>query len=149
MSFSIHDAVIENNFDMVQRLLKNGADVNTKNKYGDTALMNACENKDLDIIRYLCENMKSHVWCSESREKFYKYNSIEIIKYLYENKHIPKFNFYEINIVMKHGHFELAKYMMNTRKLIDDNMIDQYIQLYQILSDNKCNIMLNTLYDSN
>ena len=45
-----------NDVDILKILLKIGIDVNTRDKYGETALMRAAHCKDLDIVKVLIEN---------------------------------------------------------------------------------------------
>lgn len=53
---SLHNAVIERNFDAVKILLLDGANPNNKNKDGNTALHLAAENGDLELVKWLVAN---------------------------------------------------------------------------------------------
>ena len=54
----LHYAVIadKNQYELVQLLLKNGADVNAKTKYGDTPLSRAAHRHEIDVARLLLRN---------------------------------------------------------------------------------------------
>jgi len=38
--------------DLVEYLVKHGADINKRNKYGNTPLFNACESGNKDLVEY-------------------------------------------------------------------------------------------------
>ena len=52
---NLHRSVLKNNIKFVEYFLKNGLDVNKKNKNGDTALHFAFKIKNYDIIQLLLE----------------------------------------------------------------------------------------------
>lgn len=52
------NACLENNFDLANTLLSYGADINTK-LFGKNLLFIACEQRNLDLLKYLClKNIK-------------------------------------------------------------------------------------------
>ena len=54
-------AAYKNNKEEIVRLLQNGADVNEQNSIGYTALYNACQKNNTDIIEILLQNNKINV----------------------------------------------------------------------------------------
>jgi ankyrin repeat protein len=49
------DATRQNNLEKVRLLLEHGADINSKDEYGQTALMNAAHGGQLELVRLLIE----------------------------------------------------------------------------------------------
>ena len=50
------DATKHSDLEKVRRLLENGADINSKDEYGQTALMKAAHRGQVELIRLLIEN---------------------------------------------------------------------------------------------
>ena len=110
----LFNACKNENIEAVKFLLKNGLDVNHKDKNGKTALFYACNN--LNVIKLLIENGADKDIIKELF--FYSYeNNLEIFKYLIEEKKI------DINIKNDSGktvlfyacandNLELVKYLV-------------------------------------
>ena len=52
---SVIEKMKENNVEIVERLIEAGADVNVKDRYGDTVLMTASGNGHLEVVEKLIE----------------------------------------------------------------------------------------------
>lgn len=50
------DATKQSNLEKVRLLLGHGADINSKDQYGQTALMNAAHRGQVELVRLLIEN---------------------------------------------------------------------------------------------
>ncbi|XP_053594093.1 putative ankyrin repeat protein RF_0381 [Microplitis demolitor] len=124
-------AVKNKNIDMVEYLLDNGADINSKNYFGGfsdwTALDTAVEINDENIVRFLLNNKNCHV--ITKRAYYYtplltatQNNNLRIVKMLVEkiaqhdscgkdmtNHVLPSFH-----RAVKHNLMEIAKYYLDT-----------------------------------
>ena len=79
----------KNNLEIVTYLVDNGADVNSKNNYGDTPLTEACSYGSLEIVKYLVDK-KADVNPQDDEgdtplTNACSYGSLEIVTYLVDN----------------------------------------------------------------
>ena len=82
----LFSAIESRNLDEIRCLINNGVDINTKDKYGETALIHATDNADKKIVRLLIElgadinSQDDEGWTALIHAIFIK--SIEIAKLL-------------------------------------------------------------------
>ena len=84
--------VKENNIDRVDKMIKQGININEKDKYGNTALHHACKRGYIDIVKLLLEHdalMNYNDCDSCPLELAVLYNHYEIIELLVSYKSDP------------------------------------------------------------
>lgn len=79
-------ASIEGNLEEVKSLIRNGADINAKDKYGDTALMGASREGNLEVVKFLVQkganiNVKNEDGNTALMEALGEGN-LEVVQYL-------------------------------------------------------------------
>ena len=106
-------------FDEIKSLLKKGADINAKNKDGETALMKMAKWGELELVKYLVENgadvHQKDKYDETALMKVARWGELELVKCLVENGadvH-QKDNWGETVLVKaaRWGHIEVVKFL--------------------------------------
>ena len=164
--FSKWGPLSENGYiDIITLIINNGANLNTKDKKGKTALIYALEHTDIEVLNLLVKNnvdtnLKKH----DTREAFriaFARESLDVIKFLMNNG--GEINNKILNDAIKTNNVEIVKLFMTTdvdlshvmfkplriRKLRNEQNID--IKVLELLINNGLKINLdlfNTIADT-
>lgn len=121
----LHLAALENNYNIVDMLIKRGADVNKKTIYGKTVLMFAMENNEMDIIQRILSVLNVDI-------NYVNDEGNSAVKYVLENDYI---SWKLKKILLTHQNIDYHSKIYDGMNLLEYIMIKYYYPIGENLHD--------------
>ncbi|XP_077298905.1 uncharacterized protein LOC143920079 isoform X1 [Arctopsyche grandis] len=156
-SFPLHNATEHGNIslDVVKFLVEKGADVNCKDQFNDTPLLNAIKYSDINVVRLLFEN-GADMNCKNCLDETplhlaAKIGNEEIVKYLVTKnaKNIKNFeNNTPLDVAVFRGHDKIVEILMSNNN-DNDNFFHARLKKATRMSDIKnCKEIIQSLKET-
>lgn len=120
----LHRAVYGKNLLIIDKLIQLGCDINGEDDCGKTALIVACEENNIDIVKYLVSKKANVNYVTKMEKPLLNYSGYKTFKHT------------ALRVAAHHKHYEIVKFLLNNGAHIDDFEIidfDKDLDIYMLL----------------